>query len=107
MKVLDEVQNVHVFAKTSLSQHMFQKCFVQFSMFLLTSCCSLPVFLALAGTAIAGTEDDIEEDALNKQLEKRLDDWLEHIKQVFVRPVVLFPVTLDEDKVIIHQVWVK
>ena len=69
-------------------------------MFLLTSCCSLPVFLALAGTAIAGTEDDIEEDALNKQLEKRLDDWLEHIKQVFVRPVVLFPVTLDEDKVI-------
>ena len=71
-------------------------------MFLLTSCCSLPVFLALAGT-----EDDIEEDALNKQLEKRLDDWLEHIKQVFVRPVVLFPVTLDEDKVIIHQVWVK
>ena len=70
------------------------------------TCCSSvpPVFLALAGT-----EDDIEEDALNKQLKKRLDDWLKQIKQIFVCPVVLFPVALDEDKVIImmHQIWVQ
>lgn len=45
-------------------------------------------------------EDDIEEDALNEQLKKGLDDRLEHIKQVLVLPVVLLPVALDEDNVI-------
>ena len=44
-----------------------------------------------------GPNDNKEEEGLNEQLKKRLDDWLEHIKQVFVRPMVLFPVALDND----------
>ena len=49
-----------------------------------------------------GPNNNKEEHGLNEQLKKRLDDWLEHIKQVFVRPVVLFPVALDNDDKVIY-----
>ena len=45
-----------------------------------------------------GAKDNIKEDALNKQLEERLNDGLDHIQRVLVGPVVLSPITLDEIK---------
>ena len=43
-------------------------------------------------------KDNIDEDALNKKLEERLNDGLNHIQRVLVGRVVLSPITLDEMK---------
>ena len=40
-------------------------------------------------------------------LQKRLNDRLNHIKQVFVRPVVLRPVPLHQEETMMNQTWVK
>ena len=45
---------------------------------------------------VTGAKDNIDEDALNKELDERLNDRLDHVKQFLVRLVVLPPITLDK-----------
>ena len=48
-----------------------------------------------APSRVIGAEDNIDKDALNKELDERLDDRFDHVEQFLVRPVVLPPITLD------------
>ena len=45
---------------------------------------------------VTGAKDNIDEDALNEQLDERLNDRLDHVEQLLVGPVVLPPITLDK-----------
>ena len=45
---------------------------------------------------VTRAKDNIDEDALNKELDERLNDRLDHVKQFLVRLVVLPPITLDK-----------
>ena len=45
---------------------------------------------------VTGSKDDIDEDALNKELDEGLDDGLDHVEQLLVRLVVSPPITLHK-----------
>ena len=45
---------------------------------------------------VTGTKDNIDEDALNKELDEGLNDRLDHVKQFLVRLVVSPPITLQK-----------
>ena len=45
---------------------------------------------------VTGSKDNVDEDALNEELDERLDDRLNHVQQLLVRPMVLPPITLDK-----------
>ena len=49
-----------------------------------------------APSRVIGAEDNIDKDALNKELDERLDHRFDHVEQFLVRPVVLPPITLDK-----------
>ena len=43
---------------------------------------------------VTGAKDNIDKDALDKELDERLNDRLDHVKQFLVRVVVLPPIPL-------------
>ena len=43
---------------------------------------------------VTRAKDNIDEDALDKELDERLNDRLDHVKQFLVRVVVLPPIPL-------------
>ena len=45
---------------------------------------------------VTGAKNNIDKDALNKKLDERLYDRLDHVQQLLVGPVVLPPITLGE-----------
>ena len=49
-----------------------------------------------APSRVTGAKDNIDKDALNKELNKRLDHRFDHVEQFLIRPVVLPPITLDK-----------
>ena len=55
-----------------------------------------PIVTCNALNRVTGAKDNIDEDALNKQLDERLNDRLDHVEQLLVGPVVLPPIALDK-----------
>ena len=49
-----------------------------------------------APSRVIGAKDNIDKDALNKELDERLNHRFDHVEQFLVRPVVLPPITLDK-----------